>query len=235
MKFYVEQEIFQKIPDYCVGVVRACRVKNSEYGEEIRNFLFETLNEKKQQLEGQNVKLLPELAPFREAFLKLEINPNKYMSSIESLLTRVAKKGELPSINPLVDLGNAVSLRYSLPLGIHDIQSFKGTGLAVRLATQADCDATPVEEGSSDVIKPGEAVYVSGVEVRTRRFIWRQLAAGRIDENSTDLVFPIDGFAVRKQDVISARDELFELIQKYFGVSAQKGFIDIDNPEFDLS
>ncbi len=234
MKFYVEQTIFDKIPDYCIGVVAVSGIKMSEQGEEMKQFLIESLEQKKQYLEGKTVKQLDELAPFRDAFLKLDINPNKYLSSIEALLTRVAKKGELPFINPLVDVSNAISLKYMLPLGTHDIGSFVGDGLCVRLANEQDCENTPNDEGSSDIIKPGEAVYVSGNEVRTRRFIWRQLAAGRIDQNATELVFPIDGFQSRKADVLAARDELFSMLEKHFGGSVKKGFIDIDSPEFEL-
>ncbi|WP_334295952.1 phenylalanine--tRNA ligase beta subunit-related protein, partial [Clostridioides difficile] len=35
--------------------------------------------------------------------------------------TRVAKNKKLPHINPIVDLGNSISLKYLLPMGAHDM------------------------------------------------------------------------------------------------------------------
>ncbi|WP_418889350.1 phenylalanine--tRNA ligase beta subunit-related protein [Porcincola intestinalis] len=47
----------------------------------------------------------------------MNINPNKYFCSIEALFTRIAKGKGVPHINPVVDLGNAISLKYTLPMG----------------------------------------------------------------------------------------------------------------------
>ena len=67
------------------------------------------------------VKESPEIVPYREAFRALDINPNKFMCSIEALLTRIAKGKGFPEISPVVDFGNAVSLKYRLPIGAHDM------------------------------------------------------------------------------------------------------------------
>lgn len=47
-------------------------------------------------------------------------------SSIEALLKRVSNGQEIPSINPLVDIYNAASLRYALPVGAEDMDTFVG-------------------------------------------------------------------------------------------------------------
>jgi hypothetical protein len=41
------------------------------------------------------------------------------------LLICVSKSGNLASISPVVDLANAVSLKYVVPLGVHDIDSLE--------------------------------------------------------------------------------------------------------------
>lgn len=51
------------------------------------------------------------------------INPNRFPCSVEALATRIAKGGGLPDINPAVNLVNAYSLRYSLPMGAHDLDA----------------------------------------------------------------------------------------------------------------
>lgn len=79
-----------------------------------------------------------------------------------------------------------------------------------------------------------EVVYVSGHEVRTRRWTWRQSEIGKITEETSDVLFPIDGFTdLNKEQVEEAAAELAELAKKYFGVDAKVGFIDKDNRVFD--
>ena len=71
--------------------------------------------------------------PFGGKRRKLELNPNRFPSSIEALARRIAKKAELPSINKTVDLVNILSLKYLLPMGAHDREILPGD-IELRLA-----------------------------------------------------------------------------------------------------
>ena len=83
------------------------------------------------------------------------MNPNKYMPSIESLVSRTLKSKMVPHINPLVDLGNALSLKYLIPLGIHDIDKVTGD-IEIRFANKDDKFIPFGEPGM-------ETVHVGGV------------------------------------------------------------------------
>lgn len=39
-------------------------------------------------------------------------------------MRRISKGNDIPHINSIVDLGNALSLKYELPVGVHDIDNF---------------------------------------------------------------------------------------------------------------
>ncbi len=81
----------------------------------------------------------------------------------------------------------------------------------------------------------GEVVYVSGGEVRTRRWTWRQSEIGKITEATCDVLFPIDGFTdLNKEKVEEAAQELAALAEKFFGVKASVGYIDKDNRVFEV-
>ena len=121
MKFIVEKEIFEKLPNACFGVVMAKGIDNSKAYPEVNRLLDESIAAAAQRFEGKKVKEEPDILPYREAFRALDINPNKYLCSIETLFTRIAKGKGMPHINPVVDLGNAVSLKYTLPMGAHDL------------------------------------------------------------------------------------------------------------------
>ena len=187
---------------------------------------------REEALAGVKVKESPDIVPYREAFRALGINPNKFMCSIEALLTRIAKGKGLPEISPAVDLGNAVSLMTRLPIGAHDMGTV-GRALEVRPARDGD-SFVPFGGGEAETPEPGEIVYVSSGEVRTRRWTWRQSETGKITPGTRDLLFPIDGFAgVNLERVLAAREMLAGRIESVFGARAAVGLVDREHPVFE--
>ena len=232
MRFEVSKDVFDLLPDACFGVVAVRGVDNSKSYPEVSELLHAAIAECEGALAGVKVKESPEIVPYREAFRALGINPNKFMCSIEALMTRIAKGKGFPEISPIVDLGNAVSLRTRLPIGAHDMGTVE-RALEVRHAREGD---TFVPFGGGEVETPdeNEVVYVSGGQVRTRRWTWRQSEIGKITESTTDLLFPIDGFRSLNLDrVLEARKELSELIESLFGAKTAVGMVDAENPVFD--
>ena len=138
MQFVIAPEVFAALPTACFGVVAVKGAKPGPAAEEIRRRLAEAVESCTAALEGVAIKQAPEIVPYREAFRALGINPNKYPCSIEALLTRIAKGKGMPSINPLVDFGNAVSLRHRIPIGAHDMATFRDGVLEVRPARDGD-------------------------------------------------------------------------------------------------
>ena len=79
----------------------------------------------------------------------------------------------------------------------------------------------------------GELVYASGNTVKTRRWIWRQSDDGKITEDTSYALFPIDGFeGVNDDKVQKARRELAEFLKEQFGCEPETGYINSQNPEF---
>lgn len=63
------------------------------------------------------LRKMRKLFPIAKLLEKIGINPNRYPCSAEALFKRLSKGKDLPHINPLVDLNNAISLKYTLPHG----------------------------------------------------------------------------------------------------------------------
>ena len=233
MKFIIEKEIFEKLPNACFGVVMAKGIDNSKAYPEIEQLLDESIAAAAQRFEGKKVKEEPDILPYREAFRALDINPNKYLCSIEALFTRIAKGKGMPHINPVVDLGNAVSLKYTLPMGAHDLGG-SSEDICIRLAQSGDT-FLPFGGEVEETPDSGEVIYAVGHQVRTRRWTWRQSEHGKITPESTDIFFPIDGFAdFNRELVLAARDELQALVKGIFGCEAAGGFVDAEHPEMEL-
>ena len=231
MKFEIAKEVFDLLPNAYFGVVAVKGMDNTRDIPELEAQLAENIAKCEQDFAGIKVKNAEDILPYREAFKAIGINPNRYMCSIEALLDRIAKGKGFPHINAIVDMGNAVSIKYHLPIGAHDMKTV-AESLEVRPAAEDD---TFVPFGSSEEDNPeaGEIVYVSDHQVRTRRWTWRQSEIGKIQESTADVLFPIDGFTdINKEQVDAAAKELAEMAAKYFGAEAQIGFIDKENRVF---
>ena len=162
MYYRIAEEVFAKLPDLCVGVVVVRGLDNHAACRQVSDLLRAGIAEQEAYFDGKKVKDDPLILPYREAFRAVDINPNKFLCSIEALLTRIAKKKGFPEINAIVDLGNAVSLKYCLPIGAHDLATMTD-GLEVRLAREGD---TFLPFGGTELENPdpGEVIYVSGTD-----------------------------------------------------------------------
>ena len=232
-RFTVDKAVFEKLPDYCIGVVAALGLDNREHNEALEKLLDEATAGFAAANKNTNIRELPGVKACREAFHTLGINPNKFLCSIESLMKRVQKSGALPHINTVVDLGNAFSLNYGLPMGAHDVDKME-EDMEIRFSTAAD-HFQPMGETETENMPEGELVYVSGNTVKTRRWVWRQSEDGKIGPDTCNVFLPIDGFkGVNEETVIKVRDELARLLKEDFGCEVFTGFVDKDNNGFEF-
>jgi DNA/RNA-binding domain of Phe-tRNA-synthetase-like protein len=234
MEIYrIDREIFARLPEACFGVVIARGVMQPAVGsaaaEVIAQRLAEAVEIARSRFAGAGVKTHPDIVPYREAFQRLGINPNRFPSSIEAMAARIAKGGAFPSINPAVDLANTAGLRYGVPLGVHDLDRCSGT-IEVRPAREGDI-FTPFGTTVPEAVEPGEVVYADGTEVRTRRWIWRQGEYSKATGASTNLFYPIDGFrGVNETRVLEARTSLASALRDLTGATVLEHWVDSDHP-----
>ncbi len=232
MKFRIEKTIFDKIPDMYIGIVVAKGIDNSHDYPRISKLLDDSIKIAEKNFLDKKVKEDERIIPYREAFQKLDINPNKYQCSVEAMFTRISKGKQLPHINPLVDLNNAISLKYTLPMGTHDL-SLSDSDIEMRFATSED-KFIPMFSTEEDNPEVGEVVYAVDNTVRTRRWTWRQGNEGLIDDKTNYVFFPIDGFkGFNDEEVIKARNELEQILKEEFNCETITGFADADNQEFE--
>ncbi len=232
MKFYVTEDVFAKIPDAKFGLVSVKGANNAGKNPEIEAFLQESVEKCTEFYSGKKVKNEPELQPYREAFRNIGVNPNRYMCAIEALMTRIAKGQGMPAINTIVDLGNAVSLKYHMPIGAHDLDTMIDDAFGVRVSVKGDT-FLPFGAEEREPVDPGEVVYATGSHIRTRRWTWRQGNEGMITEDTSHMLYIIDGFEENLDQILEARKELADLAEKYLGGTVKIGLIDKENMEFE--
>lgn len=233
MIFKVYDEVFDKIPDLLIGVVTGYDIDNSINSSDIYKLFEDEMNKFRKNTKGMNIKELEGIVPYREAFVDLGINANKYTSSIEAISKRVAKGNKIPSINPIVDLVNYVSIKYSLPMGAHDMDALKEE-ISIRFSVEGDT-FVPLGTSETEVLPSDELVYADINQIRTRRWIWRQSNIGKIDEDSKNIFFPIDGFKSRNEVAVREAAILVEdLLKKHFDCRTSIDFIDNNKHEIEI-
>jgi DNA/RNA-binding domain of Phe-tRNA-synthetase-like protein len=186
MIFSVEGGLFGIFPSLEIGLL-VCEIENKRYGEDSLESILEDI---RTNYPYKNPQEHPHIMVWREAFKKLGISASKYYSSIESLLRRALKGGPFPRINPVVDLYNAMSLKYLVPMGGHAITSMEGD---IRLCFAEGCETfIPMEGGEQETVDKGEVIYKDEKEVLTRRWVWRQCNKDKVTVDTTSMLIPID-------------------------------------------
>ena len=133
-------------------------------------------------------------------------------------------------MNPVVDLGNAISIKYALPLGAHALEV--GETLELRLSRPGDVFVELGEKDADPTLAPGELVYAVGDLVQTRRWTWRQSENGKVGAGTTRAVFPIDGFLGVNDDAVRAAcDELAAHLRDDLGARTSVALASVESPD----
>jgi len=115
---------------------------------------------------------LPEVAAWRRAYAQMGMKPTQYRSAAESLLRRFRKEDTLPQLHPLVDLCNAVSLAFALPVAAFDLDQVANF-LHVRHA-HGD-EQYLAFSGETETPPAGEVIFADGNRhAHARRWTFRQ-------------------------------------------------------------
>lgn len=114
----------------------------------------------------------PEIQAWRRTFTSMGLKPTQYRCASEALLRRYRKEGALPTLHPLVDLCNAVSLAFAIPIAAFDGAKLTGA-MVVRYA-----DGDELYEAFSGDIEhpePGEVIFADDARrAHARRWTNRQ-------------------------------------------------------------
>ena len=132
------------------------------------------------------------LESWRAAFRGFGANPKKTPSSVDSLWKRLQKDGTLPRIDPVVDLYNALSVRFGAPFGGEDVDRYAGSPCLGLADGSESFDTT--RNGALAVENPekGEIVWHDQSGITCRRWNWRQCRRTALSGASRNLWFVID-------------------------------------------
>jgi DNA/RNA-binding domain of Phe-tRNA-synthetase-like protein len=136
--------------------------------------------------------MMEHLEAWRSAFRAFGANPKKTPCSVEALWKRMEKTGSLPAIDPVVDLYNALSIRFGACFGGEDVDRY--VGLPRLVVARGDEPFDTVRDGAPVTEHPdaGEIVWRDDLGVTCRRWNWRQCKRTAINPDSRNLWFIVD-------------------------------------------
>ena len=132
------------------------------------------------------------LAAWDEVFKNFGAKPKRTPCSASALRKRVLKDGSLPSLDPVVDIYNAVSIRYAIPVGGENLAAYSG---APRLTlAEGNEPFDTLKEGQPVVEYPdaGEVIWRDDMGVTCRRWNWRQGVRTRLDVEAQHMWFILE-------------------------------------------
>src|SRR3989441_4581032 len=215
--FRYHPDIVARYPNVVGGVILARGMTNGPAPEDLQAAFRAEQQATLRRIGDTPLSQIESLAAWRSVFRSFDVDPTQYRSAAEALLRRLTKKGDIPSINMLVDLGNLVSIRYALPVAVFDTRALQGA-VTVHFADGTE-RYTTLGQAEVEHPQPGEVVFSDETKlVIARRWCWRQSEDSAASAETRNAVITVEAHhAEGHQDVEAALEDLLELLRKYAG------------------
>lgn len=128
----------------------------------------------------------PEIQAWRRAFSRMGLKPTQYRCASESLLRRFRKEGALPRIHPLIDLCNAISIAFAIPVAVFDVSRI-AEGIDVRYAEGDETYLTFAGETEHPDVH--EVIFAdAAMRAHARRWTNRQSGYSPVRDTTTEVL-----------------------------------------------
>ena len=234
MRDMVDQEIFDRFPDYIRAIVVARGINNQGGQAEVEDMLRGAEARCELLFAQEELTNHPLIASWREAYKILNAKPGKNYSSVEALARRARGGSPTPYINTIVALMNGFSLKHLVPCGGDDLDAAEGD-LTLRLATGEE-KFLPLGGKELSHPEPGEAIYVDDEQqVLCRRWNWRQGDATKITPDTRNVLINIDCLPpVDREEAVALVMELAQLVERFCQGSVRHHLLTADEPAAEI-
>ncbi|WP_105153493.1 B3/B4 domain-containing protein [Streptococcus suis] len=232
-QFVVDPSFWSLFPDAKIGVLLLKGYKTPSESPEDLVKLLEESNEIAQKFLTEDTFSENEvIQTYRQAYQKFKTKKGA-RSSIEALLKRSASDRPVSTISPLVDIYNAASLRFGLPCGAEDIDTFVGDlHLTV---TEGGDEFYLIGDEVNQPTLPGEVCYKNDKGAVCRCFNWRDGERTMITDETKNAFLVMELVnSDRVEDLENAFDFISQQAEKFLGVVPEKYLLDCDTPTMPL-
>lgn len=225
------QNIWDDFPDLVPGVLVAGGI-TSDLSVESRLVPYHAIAESRlaSSTEGE----FPEIQAWRRAFSKMGLKPTQYRCASESLLRRFRKEGALPAIHPLIDLCNAVSIAFAIPVAVFD-SSRIAEFIEVRYATGDETYDT--FSGVTEHPEGREVIFAdAGGRAHARRWTNRQSGYSPVRETTSQVLIVAEALhASAPEDVPRLVATIAGELTAVWSITPTTAILSQSSPRFDWS
>ena len=231
MFFRHSNEIWSEFPELVPGVLFAKGITSAvDVGDRIAGYHATAADRLIQHPERE----MAEIQAWRRGFSKMGLKPTQYRCASEALLRRFRQEGSLPRLHPLVDLCNAISIAFAIPVAVFDLSKISGN-IEVRHASCSESYLT--FSGEVEHPEAREVIFADAAgQAHARRWTNRQsgLSAMRDDTHSVLIVAEaLHGSAA--SDVPKLIDTIAAELAAIWSIEVRQGVLSSSSPRFDLS
>lgn len=232
-KFIVEEGFWELFPSAKIGIITCYNIDNTIKDENKYKEMIESAEkESLEHLSNEEFSSNEVVRVWRDAFKKFKTKKG-VRASIEALLKRIYNGNHIGTINPLVDIYNSISLKYALPCGGEDMDTFVGD---VRL-TKSIGNESFITLGSNESTPPyeGEIVYKDDEGAICRCWNWRESVRTMLTENTKNAFLCIELVDEnRVQEFENALNDLAKTVEHNLGGTYKISILDINNKEVEI-
>lgn len=184
----IAPEIYEIAPGFrALSIyVQAAPVRNTQAGEAALMKACDAVQA------GEPAWAESHLTAWADVFQKFGAKPKRTPCSAEALRRRVLRDGALATLDPVVDLYNAVSLLYAVPVGGENIAAYQGSPRLVVAEGTEVFDTVKEGEITVEHPSPGEVIWRDDAGVTCRRWNWRQGVRTRLSIEAVHMWFILE-------------------------------------------
>ena len=238
-RFVVEDSFWELFPQAVIGIAVAEGMKPAasvpaDDAAEIERLLDRANVQAERFITSDVISENEPVRAWREAYRAFKTKKGA-RCSVENILKRVLKGNPVGSITPSVDIYNAISLKYALPVGGEDIDTFDGN---IRLGITEGGDAfRALGEDADEPTLEGELCYRDNAGAICRCWNWRDGERTALTDDSTNAFLIIECVdPARIDDLNAALDEFAQLMERYLGATIKvQAVVDQDHPRLTIA
>lgn len=221
-KFIIEDGVFDIFPNLEIGIVALHGADNTGAGRE------DLLKAVCEEIAAAGVAS-PYVTEYKEAMKQIKKKKGA-AASIDAMVKRILKGGEIGSINRVVDIYNYVSLKYCFTCGGENLDQIQGN--MVLGFARGDEAFVPLGEEENSPPREGELIYHDEAGAIVRSWLWREADRTKITEDAESVLLYMECIRPeRHEDFCQAVAELVRLVTENLGGETSVAFLTKEQPE----
>lgn len=230
MYFSHSPRIWQNYPQLVPGLLVVDSIHPKVDVEAVIQPLYQCARER---LSAGPESQMPQVAAWRRAYSQMGLKPTKYRSAAEALLRRFKREDDLPRLHPLVDVCNAVSLAFALPVAVFDVAHIDSF-IEVRHATGDE--KYLAFSGDIEHPTPDEVIFADAAnQVHARRWTFRQSRQSTINQDTAKALIVSEGLhETALADETQLIDLLAEAITQFWSAPKHQAILTSTEPKLEF-